>query len=926
MKKSKITSLLCLAMAVLPVWSQNREASETAEIALSYFQQQNTAKRTPLRIENLKHYEASDLLTVSGEKLSAPREAFTVYSLGEQSVIVSGDRRMPEILGYTDNGDFSQELPPNVAYWLSCYAEDYTRLQQSNVMSLKSGSTRSKLPANAVTVAPLCKAKWGQSSPYYNHCPKYNDRTCVTGCLATQMAQVMKYFEYPDCGEGHISYTTYSNDIEVAFDFDAHPFDWKNMKNLYNLNNYTPVEADAVANLMAACGAAIQMDYGPDGSGGSEVYEILGLVDYLKYDGDMTNATRYYFSDTEWEELIISELAAGHPIAYCGATETVGHAFILDGCKPMNGQMYYDINWGWDSYYNGYFLLTGTGALAPSGTGTGGGNANDAYTNYQSFTLGFIPENNIDNRVCYIMAHDVKLAKSQYDSGENISLTITLNTFYNFSYRTFKGYLVPKIFNLDGEEVASGSSDLMEYTFYDGENSKKIKFDSGKQLPDGIYTLKLFSYDPETGNLSPVAIRKGNATFNVGDINNKANLQITSLELTEFSGHNVTLKYENIANLGESTFTGNLSLAIQDDKGSLTTFGETISLENLEMNTYNEGSQTLSAALPGNLVPNQTYHLCLAACEKGKKGWTSVRKYTLSTTGDGVLKRDEDCFADYKLIQRDFSISAHTLALNIGEDYSLEASEDSVTWSWKDTTVADGADGNIKAWKEGYTTLVCTAVDGAVDSCQVFVFTEGDIQNFGHEDGIQWATYNVGAAHPAEAGKYVRITGTADKFNGLTYQQNNDSIGGLNWRLPSKEEVEELFYSSLIKPVDFDNWKTKGAVFVNNGHLLFIPVTSMKTLNNSLVSRYLNHVVIPTGNYEKGYKVMVIDLNDVASFTYGILSQTYLVPIRPVYAPQPDGIASPVFTTSPSAIYDLSGRQISAPRGLHIVGGKKVLK
>lgn len=927
MKKSKIISLLCLAMAVLPVWSQNRESSEIAEIALSYFQQQNTAKRTPLRIENLKHYEASDLLTVSGEKLSAPREAFTVYSLGEQSVIVSGDRRMPEILGYTDNGDFSQELPPNVAYWLSCYAEDYTRLQQSNVRTLAAGSsTRAKLPANAVTVSPLCKTKWGQSSPFYNLCPKYENKTCVTGCLATQMAQVMKYYEYPDCGTGFINYTSYSKNINVEFDFDASPFNWKSMANSYYLKNYTPAQAEAVANLMAACGAAIQMDYAPDGSGGSEVYEIIGLIDYLKYDGDMTNAQRYYFSDDEWESLVISELAAGHPIAYCGATKTVGHAFILHGCKPKNNQMYYDINWGWDGSFDGSFLLTGTGALSPGGTGTGGGAAGDAYTDYQSFTLGFIPENNTDNRVCSIMAHDVQLGKTQYNSGENIILNITLNQYYNFSYSTFKGCFVPKIYNLDGEEVARGSSEEVQYEFYDGENSKKIKFDTGGQLPDGVYTLKLFSYDPETDNLIPVAVRKGNPSFNVGDVNNKANLQVTSLELTEVAGHNVTLSYENLANLGASSFTGDLSLAVKDSKGNLTTVGEPVSFENLENNTYNEGTQTLSATLPESLATNKTHTLCLAAHEKGKIGWSAVKKYSLNSTGDGILKKDEDCSVDYYLAYREFSLSAHALALKVGESYTLEASEGDVKWTIKDSSVVTGSEGVVTAEKEGITTLICTAVDGVVDSCKVFVFAEGDIQNFGDSEGVQWATYNVGATMPAEAGSYFRISGSADKFSGLTFKEDNDSIGGLNWRLPSKDEVEELFDTSVIFPVNFDNWKIKGAVFANNGHLLFYPVTSMKTVTNTLVTKYLNHLVIPTGTYENGYKVMIIDLDDVTTYTYGTLSFSYLIPIRPVYAPQPDGIASPVFTTSPSAIYDLSGRPVSAPRGLHIVGGKKVLK
>ena len=58
----------------------------------------------------------------------------------------------------------------------------------------------------AVVVGPLIQTQWDQDAPYYNLCPGYGTNKAYTGCVATAMAQVMNYWQWPVSGTGNHSY------------------------------------------------------------------------------------------------------------------------------------------------------------------------------------------------------------------------------------------------------------------------------------------------------------------------------------------------------------------------------------------------------------------------------------------------------------------------------------------------------------------------------------------------------------------------------------------------------------------------------------------------------------------------------------------------------------------------------------------------
>ena len=56
-------------------------------------------------------------------------------------------------------------------------------------------------------------AKWDQLSPYNKFCPMINNVRTVTGCVATAMAILMRYHQWPDAGTGTLPAYTYTANI-----------------------------------------------------------------------------------------------------------------------------------------------------------------------------------------------------------------------------------------------------------------------------------------------------------------------------------------------------------------------------------------------------------------------------------------------------------------------------------------------------------------------------------------------------------------------------------------------------------------------------------------------------------------------------------------------------------------------------------------
>ena len=336
---------------------------------------------------------------------------FYVFNMTDKGgfVIVSNESETTPILGYSETGSIEldpDKMPENMRNWLQGYADEIAWLKQHKEIikteSVKKAKTRSG--DSKIAIEPLISTQWNQSKPYNNQTPYYgvsNNKYvyskdyvegyshCVTGCVATAMAQVMNYHKWPQAKTSEIpAYQWHSIWLpDENSSLSAVTFDWTNMKDTY-AGTETDVTAEAVSTLMKYCGYSVEMNYGPS-SGSNSINVANALNNYFDYKSTTTCITRSFYSYNKWVDIIYYELAHNRPVVYGGQSSSGGHEFVCDGYKYENGTDYFHINWGWGGKSDDYYVLS---VLNPyEGEGVGGSTSRDGYSNGQDAVIGIQP-------------------------------------------------------------------------------------------------------------------------------------------------------------------------------------------------------------------------------------------------------------------------------------------------------------------------------------------------------------------------------------------------------------------------------------------------------------------------------------------------------------------------------------------------------
>ncbi len=318
--------------------------SKALKIASAYLQESSVAHVAPFRRVATRAVAESDTL--------AP---LYIVSRGENAgfVIVSGDNSLPEIIGYTDSGNFVEaDMPPALLDMLQGYAEIIEAAQKSGAPARAPQRAAADRPA----VAPLIEAHWHQSAPYNNLAPFLTGTTnrAVTGCTCTAAVMVLHYFRRDLPNELLNTTPTYGyGDAPVTVSYPkGTPIQWDLMLNSYN-SSYPEEMGNAVAVLNAAFGAGIWQTYGSSTSG-----QIANIVDGYNSYFNLSSACQYQggTSQTSWENTIYNNLKNKQPMVYAGVHASQGgHAIILDGYNP-NGNLFH-FNFGWGGQGDGYYTL-----------------------------------------------------------------------------------------------------------------------------------------------------------------------------------------------------------------------------------------------------------------------------------------------------------------------------------------------------------------------------------------------------------------------------------------------------------------------------------------------------------------------------------------------------------------------------------------
>ena len=347
-------------------WAGNVNVADARRAATNFIQQQarkgtfkaasgvNTADLT------LAHAEASKVVAQANDYY-----AFNVKGGGW--IIIAGEDRATPVLGYSDRGnlDFNR-LPCTFEALLGSYKREIEYLQAYQGDDL--------VPAAHVTVVktvgPLITSTWGQELPYYLQCPVYQGEYCVVGCVATAMAQVMKFWQYPQSSNAISSF--YCSDIRqtvpalpattfnysLMLDSYCH-WDWDN--SVLVQDTYTEAQAQEVAKISRYCGQAVHMGYSPEGSGAYTDDQLAAMKNFgYRSTAQLVQKSSWWSSNyttAQWEAMIKTELNAGRPILYSASDDNGagGHAFICDG-YDKEGMFHF--NFGWYGTCDGWYVST----------------------------------------------------------------------------------------------------------------------------------------------------------------------------------------------------------------------------------------------------------------------------------------------------------------------------------------------------------------------------------------------------------------------------------------------------------------------------------------------------------------------------------------------------------------------------------------
>ena len=235
--KRLIAIMLTAFMATTAAFAAQRSLEEMKSIAYAAFNLDNT-QTDPFQVPLLDvKCKSSDLLDASLFKND--EEAFYIFAFTNGApgyVIVSADTRLPEVIAYSASSRFDgNKMPEPMKAFLQTYVEKMNNTPESFVAKRRA---RSKLFANSTNssyVLPLLgDIAFGQNAPYNIACPTVNDTHTVTGCVATAMAQIMKYHQHPSRMKGNnISYTTQSLGIKVTWNPSSTTFDWSKIRDTY---------------------------------------------------------------------------------------------------------------------------------------------------------------------------------------------------------------------------------------------------------------------------------------------------------------------------------------------------------------------------------------------------------------------------------------------------------------------------------------------------------------------------------------------------------------------------------------------------------------------------------------------------------------------------------------------------------------------
>ena len=295
-----------------------------------------------------------------------------LYRQGDGGLILPAFDEVVPVLGEAEQADFSVQLPPHIQSWLSGYAEEMdlweNRLivyddEGNEIVAAADGDAEQGAEAKQ-DIAAMIKTTWAQTAPYNCKLPVIDGKTCLVGCPAVTLGQLMLYWAKRGYRRGCTATPQYRYGTDGVIVKALSPVTVFDYGNMTTGKPTTAVQKEAVGTLLEYCGKALLMRYGVASSGVSPS-TYLPLVQSRLRMGKAKTIYADKMGEAAFADAIYAELAKGNPVAMGGYHANGGHSFICDGYRVKDNKFH--INWGWGKLYDGYYAMT---ALNPTSVNT----------------------------------------------------------------------------------------------------------------------------------------------------------------------------------------------------------------------------------------------------------------------------------------------------------------------------------------------------------------------------------------------------------------------------------------------------------------------------------------------------------------------------------------------------------------------------
>lgn len=350
--------LIIASISIINSFSQIAGSDDAFQLARNFYAERlyNATGQTSFEL-------SSDPITI----FTSDNPAFYVFERKDQAgfIMISAEKSVYPVLGYSFESFFNEPSVPPVQADMIAEYRDAIEIARSLKIEPKQYVVEEweyylnpgfdKSTREITAQLPLLLTRWNQGCYYNELCPEDAAGPCgyvYAGCVATAMAQVMKYHNWPPQGVGSKIYTqAYGNYGPQSVNFGTTTYDWALMENNLSGSNLY------VAELLYHCGVSVSMNYAPDGSGANTAESAQAYIDYFRYSNYLNHQEKQYFADENWEELIRLDLLSERPVLYRGYGGGGGHAFVCDGFQGTS-QNHFHFDFGWSGASNGYYYLT----------------------------------------------------------------------------------------------------------------------------------------------------------------------------------------------------------------------------------------------------------------------------------------------------------------------------------------------------------------------------------------------------------------------------------------------------------------------------------------------------------------------------------------------------------------------------------------